>query len=141
MSAQPSDDLRDRSLEELLKKLGTETTTLVRQEIELAKAEMRDKAQRASKGGAMLGVAAVVGLMAAGALTAMLILALAAVMPDWLAALIVTVVLGLVAFFLMRSGTEAVKRAMPPVPTESIDKAKEDVEWVTARARSEKRSP
>jgi MFS family permease len=140
VSANPqSDDLRSQPLEELLKRLANETGTLVRQEIALARAEMQDKAKRAGSGAAMVGIGAVVALMAAGAVTATLILALATAMPGWLAALIVAIVFGLVALFLARGGIEAIKRAMPPVPEDSMDKAKEDVRWVKARARSEKR--
>lgn len=133
------EDPRDLPLDELLKRLAKETGTLVRQEIALARAEMRDKAKAGGAGAAMVGGGVVVGLMAAGALTAMLILALATAMPAWLAALIVTVVFALAAALLVRSGTIAVKRAMPPVPEASMDTAKEDVRWVTAQARSEKR--
>ena len=132
-------DPRDLPLDELLKRLANETGTLVRQEIALARAEMREKAEAGKAGGAMIGSGAVLALMAAGALTAMLVLALATVMPAWVAALIVTVVLGIVAALLVKNGVAAVKRAMPPVPEDSIEKAKEDVRWVTAQARSEKR--
>jgi len=130
---------RDLPLDELLKRLANETGTLVRQEIALARAEMREKAKAGGAGAAMIGGGVVVALMAAGAVTAMLILALATAMPGWLAALIVGVVFALAALLLVRSGTTAVKRAMPPVPETSMEKAKEDVRWVTAQARSEKR--
>ena len=133
-----ADDPRDLPLDELLKRLASETGTLVRQEIALARAEMREKAEAGRAGATMVGGGALLGLMAAGALTAMLVLALATAMPGWLAALIVTVVLGLVAALLVKNGATAIKRAMPPVPDRSIDKAKEDVRWVTARARSER---
>ena len=139
MSAAYDDDARRLPLEELLKRLANETGTLVRQEIALARAEMREKAKAGGAGAAMLGGGLVVAVMAAGALTAMLILALATAMPGWLSALIVAVVLGLVAALLVRTGTTAIKRAMPPIPEASMDRAKEDVRWVTARARSEKR--
>ncbi len=139
MSAAFDDDPRQLPLEELLKRLANETGTLVRQEIALARAEMREKAKAGGAGAAMLGGGLVVALMATGALTAMLILALATAMPGWLSALIVAVLFGLLAALLVRSGTTALKRAMPPVPEASMDKAKEDVRWVTAQARSEKR--
>ena len=139
MSAAYDDDPRQLPLEELLKRLANETGTLVRQEIALARAEMREKAKAGGAGAAMLGGGLIVALMAAGALTAMLILALATAMPGWLSALIVAVLFGLLAVLLVRSGTTAIKRAMPPVPEASMDKAKEDVRWVTAQARSEKR--
>ena len=133
------EDPRELPLDELLKRLANETGTLVRQEIALARAEMREKAEAGKAGATMIGGGAVAGLMAAGALTAMLVLALATAMPGWLAALIVTVILGLVAVLLVRGGAAAVRRAMPPVPEDSMDKVKEDVRWVTAHARSEKR--
>jgi MFS family permease len=139
VSAAFDDDPRRLPLEELLKRLATETGTLVRQEIALARAEMREKAKAGGAGAAMLGGGLVVALMAAGALTAMLILALATAMPGWLSALIVAVLFGLLAALLVRSGMTAIKRAMPPVPEASMDRTKEDVRWVTARARSEKR--
>jgi MFS family permease len=139
VSAAFDDDARRLPLEELLKRLANETGTLVRQEIALARAEMREKAKAGGAGAAMLGGGLVVAIMAAGALTAMLILALATAMPGWLSALIVAVVFGLLAALLVRTGMTAIKRAMPPVPEASMDQAKEDVRWVTARARSEKR--
>src|SRR5918994_2868299 len=90
----PHEDLRDRPIGDLVKQLSGQTSTLVKQEIDLAKAEMSEKASIAGKGAGLLGGAAVVGLLAAGALTACLILALGEVIPDWLAALIVALVMG-----------------------------------------------
>jgi hypothetical protein len=139
VSAAFDDDPRRLPLDELLKRLASETGTLVRQEIALARAEMREKTKAGSAGAAMVGGGAVVALMAAGALTAMLILALATAMPGWLAALIVAVLFAIGAALLVRSGITAIKRAMPPVPETSIERAKEDVRWVTAQARSETR--
>ena len=74
-------DLRERPIGELMKQLAQETTTLVRQEIELAKAEVRQKGRKAGPGIGMVGAAGVVGLLAAGALTAFFIFALDGVMP------------------------------------------------------------
>src|SRR5512133_483589 len=92
-----SAELRDRSVGELLKQLANETTTLMRQELDLAKAEMREKAGKAGPGFGMWGAAGVTALLSAGALTAFLILALDGVMPNWLAALIVGLVYAAVA--------------------------------------------
>ena len=69
-------DLRERPVAELLKQLANETTTLVRQELDLAKAEMREKAGKAGAGAGMWGAAGVIGLLGLGSLTAFLILAL-----------------------------------------------------------------
>ena len=71
-----SADPRDQSIGELVKELAAETSTLVRQELDLAKAEMTERGKRAGKGAATVSAAAIVGLLAAGALTACLIAAL-----------------------------------------------------------------
>ena len=132
----PQPDPRDHSIGELVKDLATETSTLVRQEIELAKAELTDRGKRAGKGAGMLGAGAVVGVLALGALTAVLIAALDLAMPTWLAALIVTVVYAAIAGVLIQIGRKQVQEAAPPVPEETIDSVKEDVQWAKTRMRS-----
>jgi uncharacterized membrane protein YqjE len=132
--AQP--ELRDHSIGELVKELATETSTLVRQEIDLAKAEMTDRGKRAGKGAGMLGAGAVVALLGLGALTAGLIAALDLAMPTWLAALIVTAVYGAIAGVLVQAGRKKVEEAAPPVPEETIESVKEDVQWAKSRTRS-----
>jgi Putative Actinobacterial Holin-X, holin superfamily III len=132
--AQPA--LRDHSIGELVKDLATETSTLVRQEIDLAKAEMTDRGKRAGKGVGMLAAGAVVAVLAFGALTAGLIAALDLAMPTWLAALIVTVVYGAIAAVLVQIGRKQVQEAAPPVPEETIESVKEDVQWAKSRTRS-----
>jgi hypothetical protein len=133
------DDLRERPLGELLRMLSQETTTLVKQELDLAKAEVQQKGKQAGVGAGFLGGAGVAGLLALGALTACLILALANVMPDWLAALIVAVVWGIVAAVLGLRGRDKVKDAAPPVPEQTAETLKEDVEWAKARMKSDNR--
>jgi uncharacterized membrane protein YqjE len=131
-----SDDLRDRSLGELLKQLSQETTRLVHQELELAKAELTQKGKQAGAGAGMFGGAGALGLAALGALTACFILALNAVMPAWLAALLVAVVYGIIAFVLVKQGQAKMKAAGPPVPEQTIETVKEDVEWAKTQTRS-----
>jgi hypothetical protein len=131
-------NLRERPLGELLKQLSEQTTRLVHQELELAKAELTQKAKQAGMGAGMFGGAGAVGLAALGALTACFVLALDAVMPAWLAALIVAVVYGAVAAVLAMRGRAKVKQAVPPVPTQTIDTVKEDVEWAKTQMRSDK---
>jgi uncharacterized membrane protein YqjE len=141
MSSQvPGDtgDLRDRSLGELLKQLSQETTQLVHQELELAKAEIQQKGKQAGAGAGMFGGAGALGLAALGALTACFILALDLIMPAWLAALIVAVVYGIIAFVLVKQGQARMKRATPPVPEQTIETLKEDVQWAKTQARSAK---
>jgi uncharacterized membrane protein YqjE len=129
-------DLRERPTSELLKQLSDQTTTLVRQEIELATLELQEKGKKAGIGAGMFGGAGVFGLYAVGALTATIILALATFLPGWVAALIVTVVYGAIAGVLALRGKSQVKEAAPPVPEQAVETTKEDVRWVKTRARS-----
>jgi MFS family permease len=132
----PPDDLRDRPIGDLVKQLAGQTSTLVRQEIDLAKAELTEKGRVAGQGAGMFGSAAVVGLLAAGALTACLILALSKAVPGWLAALIVALVLGAVAAVLALQGRDRVRAARPPVPEQTVETVKEDVEWAKSHRPS-----
>jgi hypothetical protein len=129
-------ELRDKPVGELTKEFSDQATTLVRKEIELAKAELAVKGKRAGIGAGMFGGAGLFGLFAFGALTAALILVLATAMTAWLAALIVAVVYGAVAGVLALQGKNKVKEAGPPVPERAVDSSKEDVEWVKTRAKS-----
>ena len=92
-----SPDVSDRSVADLLKQASDQTTTLVRQELELAKAELTTKGKQVGLGAGMFGGAGVFGLYAFGALTAAIILALSLAITGWLAALIVAVVYGAIA--------------------------------------------
>jgi hypothetical protein len=132
-------DLRERPIGELLKQLSEETTRLVHQELELAKAELAQKGKQAGLGAGLFGAAGAIGLLAAAALTACFILALAAVMPAWLAALIVAVGYGAVAAFLAVRGRDRVKQAVPPVPEQTIETVKEDMEWAKTQMPSAKK--
>ena len=128
--------LRERPLGEVAQDLTRDIALLVRQEVELAKAEMAQKGRVAAPGLGMIGGAGVVGLMAAGALTAFLILALSIVLDDWLAALIVGIVLAGAAYVLAKRGKERVEEAGSPLPEQTIETVKEDVEWAKTRATS-----
>jgi uncharacterized protein YacL len=133
------EDLRERPIGELVKQLADQTSTLVRQEIDLARAELTQKGKTAGKGAGLLGGAAVIGLLAAGALTACLILLLSLIVADWLAALIVAVVFGAVAAFLALRGRDQIKAAAPPVPQQTVETVKEDVEWAKTQKQSAQR--
>jgi uncharacterized membrane protein YqjE len=124
-----SAELHDRSVGELLKQLANETSTLMRQELELAKAEMREKAGKAGPGFGMWGAAGGMALLAFGALTAFLILALDGAMPNWLAALIVALVYAAIAGLLYLRGKQKVDEAGSAVPEQTIETLKEDVQW------------
>jgi MFS family permease len=127
---------RDRPVGELFKQLSDEATTLVRKEIELAKAEMAEKGKKAGIGAGMFGGAAMLGLLALGALTACFILALDTAMAGWPAALIVALVYAATAGVLALIGRKKTQEATPPVPEETVESVKEDVQWAKTQARS-----
>jgi uncharacterized membrane protein YqjE len=133
------EDLRDRPIGDLLKQLSQETTTLVRQELDLAKAEMAQKGKQAGLGAGMLGGAGVSVLLGLGVLTAAAIAALDTAMPLWLAALIVALLWLAVAGGLALTGRKKVQQATPPVPEQTQESVKEDVEWAKTQARSARR--
>jgi len=105
-------------------------STLVRDEIRLAQAEMTEKGKKAGRGAGLFGGAGLVALYGVAALLATVVLALALVMPAWLAALIVTVVLFAVAGVLAMQGKSNVSQATPAKPEEAIEGLKQDVATV-----------
>jgi hypothetical protein len=136
---EPDGDLRERSIGELFSKLSNETSTLIRQEMELARAELTEKGRQAGKGAGLFGGAATVALLGAGAITAGIVLLLALLIPDWLAAILVGLVFVGVAALLGMKGRDEIQAATPPVPEETVDTVKEDVQWAKTRAQSAKR--
>jgi MFS family permease len=124
---------------DLLRALSDQTTTLVRQEIELAKAEMTAKGKQVGMGAGAFGAAGLVGLYAVGAITACIILALSTAMAGWLAALIVGVAYAIVAGVLALVGKQKTQAGAPPVPERAISSTKEDVEWAKTRAKAARR--
>ena len=131
--------LEDRPLAELVKQLSDQSTTLVRQEIELAKAEMTAKGKQVGIGAGAFGAAGLVGLYAVGAITACLILALSTAVAGWLAALIVGLVYAAIAGVLALMGKKKTQAGAPPVPERAISSTKEDVEWAKTRGQSDAR--
>ena len=137
--AERQQDLRDRPIADLMKQLAQETSTLVHQELELAKAEMTQKGRRAGLGIGQLSAAGLIALYAVGALTACFIALLATAMRVWIAALIVAVVYGLIAGVLAMVGRQRLRQANPPKPEQTIESVKEDVEWAKTQMRSDGR--
>jgi MFS family permease len=121
-------DARERPIGELVKDLSSQTSTLVRQEIELARAELQQKGKLAGKGAGMLGGAAIAALLALGALTAGLVALLDTAMATWVAALIVTALWAIVALVLAKAGKKALQKATPPAP-QTVETVKEDIQW------------
>ena len=136
MTASNENELRDRPTGELLRDLSDHTTTLVKQEMELAKAELQEKGKQAGLGAGMFGGAGLFGVGAFAALTVCLIAALDQAMEIWLAALVVAVAYAVIAAVLAMTGKQKVKQAVPPVPEQAKDSVKEDMEWAKTQARS-----
>jgi Putative Actinobacterial Holin-X, holin superfamily III len=130
------EDPQDRSIPDLVRELAQETSTLVRQELQLARAEITAGAKRTGIGIGEIGGAAILGLLALGALTAAAIAALALALPVWLAALVVAAVEGAGAAVLGLRGKTHVAAGMPPKPEQTIETVKEDVEWAKTRISS-----
>jgi uncharacterized membrane protein YqjE len=129
------EDARDRGIAELVKDLASQTSTLVRQEIQLAQAEVTEKGRLVGRGAGLLGAAAVAALLALGALTACLIVALDAAVPLWAAALIVTLLWAVTGAVLARAGRAALQNATPPAP-QTVETVKEDIQWAKTRTGS-----
>jgi uncharacterized membrane protein YqjE len=120
---------KDKSLGDLFSDLTSEISLLFRQEMELAKLEMIQKATRAAKNSGLLIVGIAMGYTAFLALTAAAIFALALVMPLWLSALIIGVLVGVIGGGLAFMGLKRLKR-QSPVPEQTIETLKEDKRWL-----------
>lgn len=120
----------EASMGELVVKITEDVRTLVRDEIRLAQLELKNKGKQAGMGAGMFGGAGVVAMFGVGALVACAILALGLVMPHWLSALIVGVVLLAIAGALALMGKSRIQKAMPPMPEEAIGGAKKDIDAV-----------
>ena len=118
---------------------GDAVVSLAKQELRLAKAEMKEKGRKAGPGIGMIGVAAGIGLLAAGALTACLILVLDEAVATWLAALLVGLAYAGLAGVLFLMGKERVQQAGPFLPEQTIETVKEDIEWAKTQVGSDSR--
>ncbi|KHL17082.1 putative superfamily III holin-X [Mumia flava] len=115
---------------ELVSRLSSELSTLVRDELRLAQLEVTGKAKQAGIGAGILGAAGLLALYGVGTLVATAVLALALVVDAWLAALIVAVLLLAAAGFAALMGRNRVKRATPPLPKRAVDNVKADVDAI-----------
>ena len=136
---EPDPGLREESMGALFKQLSEELSTLVRQELRLAQAEMAEKGKKAGIGIGMFGGAGLVSFLALQALTACLVALLATAMDVWIAALIITVLYAAVAAGLGMSGKKQVSEATPPVPEQTTETLKEDVQWAKTQLPSGKK--
>ncbi|WP_033355429.1 phage holin family protein [Kitasatospora aureofaciens] len=112
---------------ELVQQASQQLTELVRGELRLAQAEMKEKGKLYGKGGGLFGGAGVVGFLMAQALVATVIAALAVALPVWAAGLVVTAALGVIAALMAMSGKKQVDQAGPPTPKQTVENVKADV--------------
>jgi uncharacterized membrane protein YqjE len=124
----------DTSTGELVKQLSEQVSRLVRDELKLASVEMTGKTKTAAKGAGLFGGGGVLALYGAGCLVACVVIALAGVLPAWLAALIVGVALCAGAGIAALAGRGEIKKATPPIPSQAADSVKADVEQIKESA-------
>ena len=126
---------QERSTGELVKSLSEQVSVLVRDELKLAQLEMTRKGKQAGMGVGMLGGSGVIALYGVACLLACAIIALSGVVAAWLAALIVGAALLAAAAAAALVGKGRLQKAAPPVPQETVDSIKSDVEEIKERAR------
>jgi len=131
---QGRDSKDDRSLGELFSELAQETSTLVRQEVQLAKTEMGQKASRVGKDVGFLAAGGAVAYAGLLAILAGVIVLLGQVIPMWLSALLIGLVVAGVGYFLVRRGLDALKRE-DLAPRQTIETLKEDQQWAKDQTR------
>ena len=127
--------LGERPTAELVRQLSEQVSVLVRDELKLAQLEMTRKGKQAGSGAGMLGGGGLIALYGVGCLIACVILALNSGLAAWLSALIVGVALLAAAGAAALLGKGRLQKAAPPVPAQTVDSVKTDVEEIKQRAR------
>ena len=125
----------DKPIGELVRQMSEQSSTLIRQELRLATAELQEKGKHAGVGAGMFGGAGVVALYGVGALIAAAIIGLGTLLEPWIAALIVGVVLLAIAGIVGLLGKKQVEQATPAKPEQAMDSVQEDIQTVKERAQ------
>jgi hypothetical protein len=125
----------DKPVGELVRQLTEQSSTLIRQELRLATAELQEKGKHAGVGAGMFGGAGVVALYGVGALIAAAIIGIGTLIEPWIAAVIVGVVLLAVAGVVALLGKKQVQQATPAKPEQAIDSVQRDINTVKERAQ------
>ena len=136
MSYDQSSTKQDMSTGELLGQLSEQTSRLVRDEMQLAKTEMTNSVKHAGIGAGLFSAAGILALFGFGLLLTTAVVALDLAMPLWLAALIVMVLVFAAAGIAGLMGKSKVQQASP-VPEQTIDNVKQDVEEVKESSHRE----
>lgn len=117
----------DESVGDLVSRAAQQISELVREEMQLARAEMTQKGKRFGVGGGLFGGAGLVGFLAAQALVGAVIAALALLLPVWASALIVAALLAAVTAVMAAAGKKQIAKAGTPAPEQAINSVKADV--------------
>ena len=123
----------DRSAADLVRDIISNVQEMIRSEVKLAKAEVREETSKTLSGAKKMAIAAGAGLFALTFVLWSVALLLARVVPDWVATLLVGMVLGAVAGALY---SKARKEIHIPKPEKTIENVKENVEWMKKQTRS-----
>ncbi|MCW2777234.1 MAG: hypothetical protein JWN17_959 [Frankiales bacterium] len=127
-------DPSSASVGQLVGQVTNDLSTLMRQEIALARAEITEEAKKAAKGAGALGAAGYLGYLASIFASLTLMFVLDTFLPIWAAALIVTALYGLIAFVLFSKGKKQLK-TVDPTPRQTVETLKEDVQWAKDQTR------
>jgi uncharacterized membrane protein YqjE len=124
----------DRSFSELLQGIIHNVQDIVRSEVRLAKTEIREEAIKAKASLLLLGAGAVTGLFAILFLLLMIVSALALIVPNWAAALIVAVALAVVAGVMLAGGVKSFQK-LHPTPERTVESIKENIQWAKQQTK------
>ena len=124
-----ADEVKETSVGELIGNISNDLSTLFRQEVELAKAEVKQEAAKAGKAAGMLSAAGFAGYLVVLLLTTALVAALSNVIDTGWAALIVAVLWGIVGAVLYANGRKKLK-TVDPTPRRTVETLKEDAQWL-----------
>jgi uncharacterized membrane protein YqjE len=124
---------RERPMAEVFRDIVGNVQEMVRSEVRLARVEIRDEASKTARAGAMLAAGAVLAMIAGVFLLVCLAQLLDLIMPDWAAALIVALAMGIPAMILISKGRDRLK---VPMPEKTIENVKENVEWMRNQTKS-----
>jgi uncharacterized membrane protein YqjE len=140
VNGRPSRPVAEQSTAELVQRATEQMSKLVRDELALARTELAEKGKRAGLGLGLFGGGGALALYGLGALVAAAVLLLALVIPAWLAALVVAVLLFMVAGAFAMVGRTQVRQAVPLVPTAAAQSVRADVDTVSAAVKDRGRS-
>jgi uncharacterized membrane protein YqjE len=124
----------DRTFSELLQGIIHNVQDIVRSEVRLAKTEIREEAIKAKASLILLGAGAVTGLFAILFLLLMIVAALALILPNWAAALIVAVALAVAAGIMLAGGMKSFQK-IHPAPERTVETIKENIQWAKQQTK------